>query len=326
MATNPLMLGRIAHATTHTGFDVIRSATAVQSGLATAAQITKLDGIAALADVTGSNPPQAHVHTGDTLAAAGNSAAWVAGGDITLANGKDLRGATQFGSDLFSNGTPGGSVYCKHINQYRDGTIWNAWSRYNGTFGAKTQVNNGDIINYQQWYGYHGATGWNLAAAIHVLAREDFTGAGAAGSCMMFQVADVGDGSLSTYIALDGNGETVDVFKLLDVKKGIVMGDTKDIALNTTTGTKIGTATGQKLGFWNTTPVVQPGHVADPAAASAITATQPGSGADATTPNGAEWTAAVADLANIKAALDALKTVADGINAVFATTGLTASA
>jgi hypothetical protein len=42
-----------AHATRHTnGADDIQSATAAQKGLATAAQITKLDGIEALADVT----------------------------------------------------------------------------------------------------------------------------------------------------------------------------------------------------------------------------------------------------------------------------------
>jgi len=45
-----------AHASTHVnGTDDIQSATASQKGLATAAQITKLDGIAAGADVTGSN-------------------------------------------------------------------------------------------------------------------------------------------------------------------------------------------------------------------------------------------------------------------------------
>lgn len=62
------------HATDHTdGTDDIQDATAGQKGLATAAQITKLDGIAAGADVTGSNPPQAHSlagaeHNADTLA------------------------------------------------------------------------------------------------------------------------------------------------------------------------------------------------------------------------------------------------------------------
>lgn len=50
-----------AHAATHTnGTDDIQDATAAQKGLATSTQITKLDGIAAGADVTGSNPPQAH--------------------------------------------------------------------------------------------------------------------------------------------------------------------------------------------------------------------------------------------------------------------------
>ena len=34
--------------------------------------------------------------------------------------------------------------------------------------------------------------------------------------------------------------------------------DAKNIIFDTTTGTKIGTATGQKIGFWNTTPIVQP--------------------------------------------------------------------
>jgi len=41
-------------------------------------------------------------------------------------------------------------------------------------------------------------------------------------------------------------------------------GDAVDMVFNTTTGTKIGTATNQKLGFFNTTPVVQAVHIADP--------------------------------------------------------------
>ena len=51
------------HAADHvSGVDTIQSATGAQKGLATAAQITKLNAIEALADVTGSNPPQAHSH------------------------------------------------------------------------------------------------------------------------------------------------------------------------------------------------------------------------------------------------------------------------
>ena len=48
--------------------------------------------------------------------------------------------------------------------------------------------------------------------------------------------------------------------------------DTSNVQLGTGTGTKIGTATTQKIGFYNTTPVVQPTAVADATdAASVIT-------------------------------------------------------
>lgn len=46
----------------------------------------------------------------------------------------------------------------------------------------------------------------------------------------------------------------------------------QNFVLGTTTGTKIGTGATQKLGFWNSTPVVQPTAVADATdAASVIT-------------------------------------------------------
>ena len=38
----------------------------------------------------------------------------------------------------------------------------------------------------------------------------------------------------------------------------LTMADPANIAVGTTTGTKIATATSQKIGFWNTTPIVQP--------------------------------------------------------------------
>jgi len=61
-----------AHAAEHTdGTDDIQSATNAQKGVATAAHITKLEGIDTGADVTGSNPPQAHdldSHNACTLA------------------------------------------------------------------------------------------------------------------------------------------------------------------------------------------------------------------------------------------------------------------
>ena len=43
----------------------------------------------------------------------------------------------------------------------------------------------------------------------------------------------------------------------------LTLADALNIAVNTTTGTKIGTATTQKIGFYNSTPVVQPAAIAD---------------------------------------------------------------
>jgi hypothetical protein len=48
--------------------------------------------------------------------------------------------------------------------------------------------------------------------------------------------------------------------------------DAVDIATGTTTGTKIGTATTQKIGFYDTTPVVQPAAVADATDAASVIA------------------------------------------------------
>ena len=41
----------------------------------------------------------------------------------------------------------------------------------------------------------------------------------------------------------------------------VTFSDGTNLTFNTTTGTKIGTATTQKIGFFNATPVVQPGAV-----------------------------------------------------------------
>lgn len=118
-----------------------------------------------------------------------------------------------------------------------------------------------------------------------------------------------------------------------------------------TTGTKIGTAATQKWGFWNATPVVQPLHVADPAAMAALTSaalTENGGAiggsndGDAPTPvdpNGDAGASVIAylrelavalnevraDVAAAKTAIDANKAAVDAINAFCATIGITAA-
>lgn len=52
--------------------------------------------------------------------------------------------------------------------------------------------------------------------------------------------------------------ELLEVDGIIYADGGITIADAKNIVLQTTTGTKIGTATSQKLGFWNTTPIIQP--------------------------------------------------------------------
>jgi hypothetical protein len=83
-----------------------------------------------------------------------------------------------------------------------------------------------------------------------------------------------------------------------------------NVDLGTTTGTKLGTATSQKLGFWNVTPVVQPAH-ADQAAAAALTqdALTDNSGGSATTTLAAISDTATKDaVASLAAQLAKVKT------------------
>lgn len=103
------------------------------------------------------------------------------------------------------------------------------------------------------------------------------------------------------------------------------LADAINIILNTTTGSKIGTAANQKLALWGATPVIQQVHVADPTACAAMIHTA-GTGADGTTPSGAEYNKARADLNALKTAVDDLKTAVDAINAKDAAIGITASA
>lgn len=70
--------------------------------------------------------------------------------------------------------------------------------------------------------------------------------------------------------------------------------DAQNIVVNATTGTKIATATTQKLAFWNATPIVQPAHIADPSGGATVDAEA--------------------------------RTAIDAINALLASTGLSAAA
>lgn len=86
----------------------------------------------------------------------------------------------------------------------------------------------------------------------------------------------------------------------------------------------IAAAVTDAIGFYGTTPAAQPAHIADPAAAAAVTFTH--SWNSATDPTAAEGAALIADLGALKTAIDANKAAIDATNAMLATLGLTAAA
>lgn len=99
--------------------------------------------------------------------------------------------------------------------------------------------------------------------------------------------------------------------------------EAKNIATDTTTGMQIATAAAQKIGFYGTTPAIQPSHVADPAACAAMTFSHSWDGE--TYPVQAEGDALSTDLAALKSAIDANNSAIDTILAQLATLGLQAA-
>lgn len=94
------------HAASHVGTDAIQSATASVPGLATAAQIDKLDKIDAEADVTGSNPPQAHAAShqnagGDDINVAGLSGVLADKQDASKLQGRTITTSVPSDNDVY---------------------------------------------------------------------------------------------------------------------------------------------------------------------------------------------------------------------------------
>ena len=77
-------------------------------------------------------------------------------------------------------------------------------------------------------------------------------------------INDTGTNNIVMNLPLDMNGNNITTVG------DITLDDASNIIFNATTGTKIATATTQKIGFWNTTPVIQPTHIADPTGGATI--------------------------------------------------------
>ena len=105
-------------------------------------------------------------------------------------------------------------------------------------------VQSGDDIGSIDFNGYNGTS---YDTAVQLLAEV----AGTPGA-----TTDM-PGKLTIKCSADGSATPSDVVTFADGT--ITLADSVDIVVNTSTGTKIGTATTQKIGFYDATPIVQPG-------------------------------------------------------------------
>jgi hypothetical protein len=100
-----------------------------------------------------------------------------------------------------------------------------------------------------------GGSGTNIAGASVSIAGGKSTGSAAGGSLIFQTSTTLGSGTtlqtLATRLTISGGAVTTGA-------STATWADALNFVFGSTTGTKIATATTQKLGFWNTTPIVQP--------------------------------------------------------------------
>lgn len=107
---------------------------------------------------------------------------------------------------------------------------------------------------------------------------------------------------------------------------GITLDDGANIAANTTTGSEIATAVGQKLGFWGTTPVVQPSGADQAAVALTTSAAVATNAATASSPYGydsnTQADALVANVNSLYVDVQALNTLVNQLRSDLVTIGI----
>jgi len=158
-------------------------------------------------------------------------------GDAELQNGVDLVCAVAFGSDVASIATPLGTVNAGGLEMRQDTgyciarlTANAAAGQYpylglrrsRGTYGSEGAVTANKVLGAVAFYGHDG-TAYRGGANFYAQAAENFD-ATHRGTKVTFQCVDNGDTALSDYMVINGDGETVDMVKKLDVQGGLAAG------------------------------------------------------------------------------------------------------
>ena len=196
-----------------------------------------------------------------------------AGGASTALNMGHASGTnTIFGTTIFStpgsvdlqNGTSSSvfrvygyysdaSNYCRISTSYNDGG--NLFTISSDGLGTRANRNFGIISQAILYLGGNSTYAWRITSA-GLLAHADNTyDIGASGATRPRHLYIGSNGVFGGTLSVTGASTLTG---LLTANGGITLGDAQNIAFNTTTGTKIGATTSQKIGFWNSTPIVQP--------------------------------------------------------------------
>lgn len=201
-----------AHAASHVAGDAIQAATATQTGLATAAQITKLDGIETGADVTANHDPKAHTasHTtgSDQLAnVVGDSGAGGTHGLVPAPAAGDTA-ANKFLKASGAWDTPAGVVPAAHASTHVPGggdAIQDATAAQHGLM-SDTYASKLDGI--EAGADVTGSHAPQAHAASHISGADiiaDVIGdAGAGGTKGMVPAPAAGDAAAAKYLRASG--------------------------------------------------------------------------------------------------------------------------
>jgi hypothetical protein len=145
------------------------------------------------------------------------------------------------------------SNYCRIATSYNDGG--NLFTISSDGLGTRANRNFGILSQAILYLGGNSTYAWRITSA-GLLAHADNTyDIGASGATRPRHLYIGSNGVFGGTLSVTGASTLTG---LLTANGGITLGDAQNIAFNTTTGTKIGATTSQKIGFWNSTPIVQP--------------------------------------------------------------------